>query len=127
MIRDREAGRSIQASCVALGASALAYYAWCGRAPSDREVEDRRFAVEVRAVHRESRQTYGARRVHAELQARDVACGRHRVGRLMRESGIVARGPKRRPPMATPSTPLTPVAGSASWIDSMLNASKTTS
>ena len=83
-----------------------AYYDWCGRAPSDREVEDRRLAVEVRTVHRESRQTYGARRVHAELQARGVACGRHRVGRLMREGGLVARGPKRKPPKATPSTPV---------------------
>lgn len=110
MIRDREANRSVRASCVALGVSVSAYYAWRGRAPSDREVENRRLAVEVRAVHRESRQTYGARRVHAELQARGVACGRHRIGRLMREGGIVARGPKRRPPTATPSAPLTPVA-----------------
>ena len=90
--------------------SVSAYYDWCARSPSEREVEDRRLAVEVRAVHRESRQTYGARRVHAELQARGIACGRHRVGRLMREGGLVARGPKRKPPKATPSTPLTPVA-----------------
>lgn len=110
MIRDREAGRSVRASCVALGVSVSAYYEWCGRAPSDREVEDRRLAVEVRAVHRESRQTYGARRVHAELLARGMACGRHRIGRLMREGGLLARGPKRRPPTATPQAPLTPVA-----------------
>ena len=110
MIQDREVGCTIRASCKALGVSLSAYYGWCGRAPSGREIEDRRLAVEVRAVHRESRQTYGARRVHAELQARGIACGRHRVGRLMREGGLVARGPKRRPPKATPSTPLTPVA-----------------
>ncbi|MGB3829840.1 MAG: IS3 family transposase [Ornithinimicrobium sp.] len=110
MIKNREAGRSVRASCKALGVSTSAYYEWCGRAPSRREMQDRRLAVEVRTVHRESRQTYGARRVHAELQERGVACGRHRVGRLMREGGLVARGPKRKPPKATPSTPLTPVA-----------------
>ena len=110
MIRDREAGRSVRASCVALGVSVSSYYDWCDRAPSPREVEDRRLAVEVRAVYRESRQSYGARRVHAELQDRGVACGRHRIGRLMREGGLVARGPKRKPPTATPQAPLTPVA-----------------
>ena len=110
MIAEREAGCSVRASCAALGVSTSAYYEWGDRAPSAREVEDRRLTVEVRAVHRESRQTYGARRVHAELRARGIACGRHRVARLMRENGLVARGPKRRPPAATPATPLTPVA-----------------
>ena len=88
-----------------------AYYEWLGRPLSARELEDRRPAVEVRALNRESRQTYGARRVHAELQARGVDVGRLRVGRLMREGGLVVRGPKRRPPKATPSTPLPPVVG----------------
>ncbi len=110
MIQDREDSGSVRVACRALGVSTSAYYEWRGRSPSAREVEDRRLAVEVRAVHRESRQTYGARRVHAELSARGVNVGRHRVGRLMREGGLVARGPKRRPPKATPSTPLAPVA-----------------
>ena len=97
-------------ACRALGVSTSAYYAWLAREPSPREAEDRRLAVEVRAVHRESRQTYGAQRIHAELRDRGVACGRHRVARLMRESGLSARGPKRRAPKATPCSPLTPVA-----------------
>ncbi len=109
---DEERGQvPVRVLCEALGVSTSAYYDWRSRPPSARAVEDRRLEVEVRAVHRESRQTYGVRRVHAELQARGVACGRQRAGRLMREGGLVARGPKRRPPTATPSTPLTPVAG----------------
>ncbi len=110
MIEEREGAVSVRAACRALGLSTSAYYEWRGRSPSAREVEDRRLAVEVRAIHRESRQTYGARRVHAELRARGVACCRHQVGRLMRENGPVARGPRRKPPRATPSMPLTPVA-----------------
>ena len=110
MIHDREDPGSVRVACRALGVSTSAYYEWRERSPSARETEDRRLAVEIRAVHRESRQTYGARRVHAELQDRGIACGRHRVARLMREAGLVARGPKRKPPRATPSTPLTPVA-----------------
>ena len=110
MIEEREGTVPVRAACRALGVSTSAYYEWCGRAPSARDVEDRRLAVEIRAVHRESRQTYGTRRVHAELRARGLECGRHRVGRLMREGGLVARGPKRRPPKATPEALLTPVA-----------------
>lgn len=110
MIHEREESGSVRVACRALGVSTSAYYDWRGREPSAHARTDRRLTVEVRTVHRESRQTYGARRVHAELQARGVACGRHRVSRLMREGGLAARGPKRRPPKATPSTPLTPVA-----------------
>jgi transposase InsO family protein len=110
VIKDREDGLPVARACAALGVSTSAYYAWLAREPSRREKDDLHLAVEVRAVHRESRQTYGARRIHAELRARGLACGRHRVARLMREQGLVARGPKHRPPKATPSTPLTPVA-----------------
>lgn len=54
--------------------------------------------------------TYGVRRVYAELRARGASCGRHRIGRLMREAGLKARGPKRRTPKQISSAPLTPVA-----------------
>ena len=41
----------------------------------------------IRAIHEQSRQTYGARRVHAELQSAGVAVARPRVARLMRTLG----------------------------------------
>ena len=110
MIDDERGRIPVRVLCDALGVSTSAYYDWRSRPLSARAAEDRRLEVEVRAVHRESRQTYGVRRVHAELQARGVACGRQRAGRLMREGGLVARGPKRKPPTATPQAPLTPVA-----------------
>lgn len=110
MIEEEHGRRPVRAMCEALDVAPSAYYAWRCRAESARETADRALLVEIRAVHRESRQTYGALRVHAELKARGVVCGKNRVARLMREHGIRARRPKRRPPMATPPTPLTPVA-----------------
>lgn len=100
----------VRVLCEALDVSKSAFYHWHSRTEATRAIEDRRFTVEIRAVHRESRRTYGARRVHAELRARGIACGRHRIGRLMREAGLEARGPKRRTPKQSSSTPLTPVA-----------------
>lgn len=109
MIQREEAAHSVRAMCRALGVSPSGYYAWRSRPASAREVEDRRLTVEVRAVHRESRGTYGAPRVHAELRARGVACSKKRVARLMREAGVTGKAPGRR--RRTPaSAPLAPVA-----------------
>lgn len=44
---------------------------------------------QIRTIHAESRHTYGAPRVHAELQAHGIRCGRVRVARLMRAAGVV--------------------------------------
>jgi transposase InsO family protein len=110
MVEEDHRRRSVRALCEALGVSASGYYAWRSRPESERARTDRRLLVEIRAVHRESGGTYGALRVHAELRARGVACGKNRVARLMREHDVHARRPKRRPPTATPTTPLTPVA-----------------
>jgi putative transposase len=39
-------------------------------------------------IHAASRATYGAPRIHAELQAQGLRCGRKRVARLMRVAGV---------------------------------------
>ena len=109
MIQREEGTHAVRTMCRALGVSTSGYYAWRSRPESAREAEDRRLAVEVRAVHRESRGTYGAPRVHAELRARGVACSKKRVARLMREAGVSGKAPKRRK-RGEPTGPLAPVA-----------------
>lgn len=53
-----------------------------------------RLQLEIRAIHRESHERYGAPKIHAELKAQGIACGRHRVARLMRADQLRGRQPR---------------------------------
>jgi putative transposase len=55
----------------------------------------------VRASFLASDRTYGARRVWHDLLADGVACGRHRIERLMRQAALRARPRRRRLPSDT--------------------------
>jgi putative transposase len=81
--------------CGALGVSRSGFHAWLTRAPSARARSDEEIGVRVRASHVASYRTYGARRVWHDLLAEGIACGLHRIERLMRAQGLRAR-PRRR-------------------------------
>jgi len=74
--------------CKIVGVSKSGYYAWKSRAPSKRSREDAVLTEKIREVYQRSRETYGYPRVHAELRALGVRCGRRRVARLMRRAGL---------------------------------------
>ena len=85
--------------CRVLGVSPSGYYAWLDRPASARRVTDEVLLERIGAIHRESRSTYGAPRIHAELRDEGWRVGRKRVARLMREAGLV--GVSRRKRIAT--------------------------
>jgi putative transposase len=64
------------------------FYAWQGRAPSHRRVEDEKLKELIATAYEASWRTYGVPRMHAELAEQDVHVGRKRIARLMRELGI---------------------------------------
>lgn len=74
--------------CAVLGVSTSGYYGWRNRPPSARARRDAELVEEIRAVHEQSRATYGMPRIHAELQATGNQVGRKRVARLMRVAGL---------------------------------------
>ena len=80
--------------CRVLQVSRSGFYAWARRGSSHRELEDRKLKAEVVAIHKASRKTYGSPRVHAELQAREIAVSRKRIARLMREAGLTGLPPR---------------------------------
>jgi putative transposase len=94
-IHAKKASTSVAFMCRQLGVSRSGYYAWAKRPESQRKKSDRELSVEVAAVHRESRGTYGSPRVHAELRARGRCVSEKRVARLMQQQGLAAR--RRRP------------------------------
>ena len=51
----------------------------------------------VRAIHTETRQSYGSRRMPKQLQAEGFSVGRDKARRLMPEAGVTVRHRKRCP------------------------------
>jgi putative transposase len=83
-----QAVHRVATMCRVLGVSPSGHYAWRKRPLSARARADVELSAEIQAIHRESRGTYGAPRIHAELAARGVRLGRKRVARLMRGAGL---------------------------------------
>ena len=88
-IAREKANHAVALLCRVLGVSPSGYYAWCQRGPSERATADQALLARMRTIHQESRQTYGAPRIHAELHASGARCSRKRVARLMRQAGLV--------------------------------------
>jgi putative transposase len=81
--------------CRVLEVSRAGFYAWLERPPSARATTDARLRVAIRAIHAESHRSYGSPRVHRELRAQAVRCGRKRVVRLMQAEGLRAKRRRR--------------------------------
>jgi transposase InsO family protein len=64
------------------------FYAAQRQTTREKEEADRRLLVEIRSIHRASKRRYGSLRVHEELKAQGIRCGRKRFERLMREDGF---------------------------------------
>ena len=85
----------IRLMCRLLKVSPSGYYAWRTRPESRRARFDRELSRAIRHVHAESDGTYGSPRVHAELKDMGWRCGRAKVARIMRSTGLKGC-PKRR-------------------------------
>jgi Transposase and inactivated derivatives len=80
-----------------LKVSSSGYYEWLTRPPSARQVADEALAATIRQVYHDSRGTYGAPRVLAELRlGLGVHVGKKRVARLMRLDGLTGVSHRRK-------------------------------
>jgi putative transposase len=81
---------SVQAMCRILGVAPSGYYEWLTQPLSNRAQEDARLLRLIRASFTASQGIYGAPRVFLDLREAGETCSKHRVARLMRESGMRA-------------------------------------
>lgn len=93
----------IATMCRVLEVSPSGYYAWLNRRPSKRDRDDAMLTDRIRSIHRWSRGTYGAPRIHAELRDEGVFVGCKRVARLMRADGLQGVSRRKGPRTTTPS------------------------
>lgn len=100
---------SVTMLCRTLKVSRSGFYDWLGRSPSVNDLDDMKLGVEVGAIFKESRETYGSPRVQRELKERGIDASRKRIARLMREMGLRSRR-KRRFRATTDSKHKLPVA-----------------
>lgn len=77
--------------CTVLGVSRSGYYAWRCRPTSARTRANARLLEQMQQLHQQTKERYGAVKLWRALLASGVACGRHRVARLRRQHGLIAR------------------------------------
>lgn len=104
-IRDHREEFSIQRMCRILEVTRSGYYAWKPDQISPREMQNRMLVEQIHAEYKISRKTYGSPRIQASLLRKGVACGRHRVARLMRREGIRPQARRRWHPVTTQRDP----------------------
>jgi putative transposase len=79
---------SIAVMCGMLGVSKSGYYKWLNRKPSKRVQEEGRLEIEIKAVHKKTRETYGPERLQHELKDQGVSIGICRIRRIRKKLGI---------------------------------------
>jgi len=107
---EQAAGQSAVKACALLKISRSAYHEWTRDTPSKREKSDTELEQRIAGIHKDSRGTYGAPRVHQELRRQGISCGRKRVARLMAKCGLVGRRKRRAQKTTEADANATPVA-----------------
>jgi transposase InsO family protein len=89
--------------------SASGYYAWIDRPPSKWSLEEARLELEIKAMDKRTRHTYGAERLQRELVEQGVQVGICRIKRIKKKLGIRCKQ-KRKFKATTDSKHSLPVA-----------------
>ena len=94
-IASQQRQHSVSLMCRVLQASRSGYYAWKMRPPAAYQERDRALLTHIRQAHEQNRQAYGYLKTWRALNKAGVSCGKHRVARLHRDHGILARRRRR--------------------------------
>lgn len=81
--------------CKVLKVSRSGYYDWKIKPLSKRKLFDNYLAAEIRQIHSESKENYGAIKTWKALKVKGIYCGKHRVARIRKINGIESKRRKR--------------------------------
>ena len=93
-IQKHENEHRVNRMCGVMQVSRSGYYAWRDR-PTKSDAQKNELLSQIRRVHVQSRQAYGAKKAWLALKSQGIACGKHRVARLRKQAGIEARRKRR--------------------------------
>jgi putative transposase len=111
LIEAERAQHSVSLLCSVLCVTRAGFYAWRRRGPSRRELRDRELSELIGKVFIDSRETYGAPRIQAELRGEHgVRVSRKRVARLMRRLGLEGISRRGKRPVTTRRAEQAPAA-----------------
>jgi putative transposase len=89
--------------CRTFGLSRSGLYDHALKVQGSRCLQDKVLAKQIKSIFDQRRRTYGARRLQRMLRRQGTYCGRTRLGRLMRQLGLVPLQKRRRRPRTTQS------------------------
>ena len=88
-MKANQATHPVGVMCRLLKVSRSGFYAWLERPKCARALKDLALTAKIEMIHRRSRDTYGARNIHAELaDDHGIRIGCKRVARLMRAAHL---------------------------------------
>lgn len=102
-IKTQAPAQEIDLWCRVLNVSRSAYYNWLSAPLRKRFLQDEAIKNGILAINKIARGRYGYRTMLAHLREEEIACGRDRVLRLMRDLGLTQRPHKRFKPLGTNS------------------------
>ncbi len=91
-IEAEQAGQhNVAKACELFEVSRSAYYDYAKHLPSARSLAEDELAVRIQAIYDQSRGTYGYPRVRQALRQEGICASGKRVGRIMRQRGLIGR------------------------------------
>jgi putative transposase len=100
--------RNVSKACALFEVSSSAFYVWHKHLPSTHELSDAELLGKIKKIFADHKGRYGSPRVHKALNEQGVQVAKKRVARLMRETGLVARAPRRFKKTTIPSPQMAP-------------------
>jgi putative transposase len=96
--------------CLILNLSRSGFYAWLKRPVSERKKQNSALLAQIKAIHEDSRGTYGLPRIKEVLRKLGQTCGKNRIASLMKMADISGLTKKKFRVKTTDSNHANPIA-----------------